>query len=136
MDCEEVFKTLLELKSMKFSYSLITFASFLCFACGSNDKAKTTSGSTSYTFDKDIAPIVLKSCAGAASCHGSAETGGGLGRNYQANKAAFIADKTKVSSLIQSTDTATVMPKPGYSISLSASDKQMILDYLSQSTNG
>lgn len=103
--------------------------------CGSKEEDKKTSTDTKYTFATNIAPIVLKSCAGAATCHGTGESGGNNGTIFQDNMATFIASAADIKELIQlpSTD-ASVMPKSGYGITLSSTDKQILLDYLNQST--
>lgn len=115
---------------------LLSFAICLAFTgCGTKEEDKKTSTETNYSFSTDIAPIIVKSCAGSPNCHGAGETGGDLGKIYQANKDAFVADAAKVKELIQLPQTdSSSMPKPGYGIALASADKQKILDYLNQTS--
>jgi len=92
-------------------------------ACGSSSSKDTqTSTKTTYTWDKDVAPIIAATCA-SSGCHGA--TPGPLAKTYLDNQANFKTDK----SLVIADLTSGTMPQTG---TISATNKQILIDFENQ----
>ena len=98
--------------------------------CGEDDEKDSTT-TTTLTFTGDVAPILEKSCAQNNGCH---ESGNSLGLNaYVASESLLKENGTTVVERISlDSSSAKVMPTAGSGLSLSAADKQKIIDFLAQ----
>jgi len=98
-------------------------------SCGTDDDEETTT-TTTYTFSADIAPIISASCAKAGGCHEATNTSNEV---YVDNKANLVARKDAVINRLNGV--GAIMPQAGSGVTLSATDKKKIEDYLNQSSH-
>jgi len=98
----------------------------LITACGSDDDDEDTATATVVTFS-DVSSIIEASCGGS-DCHSS----GAANAAYVGNETLVNSNAAALTTRIESTNTALVMPPTTSDKTLSDADKTTLLNYLSQ----
>lgn len=109
---------------------LVIFALVAAVGCGGDDDENEVAAAT-LTFAGDVAPILEKSCAQSGGCH---ESGNSLGLNAYVASESLLKENsaTVVTRISLDSSSAGVMPTAASGLSLSATDKQSIIDFLAQ----
>jgi hypothetical protein len=117
------------MKPVSLSVVLVIFATAAFMsACGSNqDDDKDYSSGDKYSWESDIAPIVVSDCS-SSGCHGTTLPGSAV---YQNNEAALKSAKTEVIARL-SLDVNNLGYMPKGSKTFSPEKKEKLIGFLNQ----
>lgn len=97
-------------------------------ACGSDKKDDNDSTDKKLSFETDVNPIIKASCAKAGLCHGVGSTESTV---YVDKEDNFKKSSAATRMGLPSTNLQS-MPKPDGGLTISAENKQILLDFLAQ----